>query len=111
MVQTGPARTLDKSTTFRPSRAPAIYASTSSLPPLSYPRNTNPPHTRTDQHVLGSHSRRTEFRFGALRNLWMQRSNDGTSQCFLPVSYTHLRAHETDSYLVCRLLLEKKKKQ
>src|SRR5665647_1541095 len=26
----------------------------------------------------------------------------------LSVSYTHLRAHETDSYLVCRLLLEKK---
>src|SRR5664279_4105121 len=24
-----------------------------------------------------------------------------------PVSYTHLRAHETDSYLVCSLLLEK----
>ena len=23
------------------------------------------------------------------------------------VSYTHLRAHETDSYRVCRLLLEK----
>ena len=29
---------------------------------------------------------------------------------FAAVSYTHLRAHETDSYLVCRLLLEKKKK-
>src|SRR5665647_1033449 len=28
---------------------------------------------------------------------------------YCPVSYTHLRAHETDSYLVCRLLLEKKK--
>ena len=28
----------------------------------------------------------------------------------MAVSYTHLRAHETDSYLVCRLLLEKKKK-
>ena len=28
----------------------------------------------------------------------------------ISVSYTHLRAHETDSYLVCRLLLEKKKK-
>ena len=27
----------------------------------------------------------------------------------MAVSYTHLRAHETDSYLVCRLLLEKKK--
>src|SRR5665647_2382104 len=26
------------------------------------------------------------------------------------VSYTHLRAHETDSYLVCRLLLEQKHK-
>ena len=26
------------------------------------------------------------------------------------VSYTHLRAHETLRYLVCRLLLEKKKK-
>src|SRR5665647_3854741 len=33
---------------------------------------------------------------------------DGIEVC--PVSYTHLRAHETDSYLVCRLLLEKKKK-
>ena len=30
---------------------------------------------------------------------------------YKPVSYTHLRAHETDSYLVCRLLLEKKKKE
>ena len=28
-----------------------------------------------------------------------------------PVSYTHLRAHETDSYLVCRLLLEKKNRE
>ena len=30
-------------------------------------------------------------------------------QVRVAVSYTHLRAHETDSYLVCRLLLEKKK--
>ena len=28
----------------------------------------------------------------------------------IPVSYTHLRAHETELHLVCRLLLEKKKK-
>src|SRR5450759_2856569 len=28
-----------------------------------------------------------------------------------PVSYTHLRAHETRHDIVCRLLLEKKKKQ
>src|SRR5665648_1150283 len=29
--------------------------------------------------------------------------------CLIPVSYTHLRAHETRHDLVCRLLLEKKK--
>eukprot|EP00658_Telonema_sp_P-2_P049705 TRINITY_DN37834_c0_g1_i1.p1 TRINITY_DN37834_c0_g1~~TRINITY_DN37834_c0_g1_i1.p1 ORF type:complete len:166 (+),score=49.87 TRINITY_DN37834_c0_g1_i1:127-624(+) len=29
----------------------------------------------------------------------------------LAVSYTHLRAHETPEHLVCRLLLEKKKKK
>ena len=27
---------------------------------------------------------------------------------YMPVSYTHLRAHETPEHLVCRLLLEKK---
>ena len=31
----------------------------------------------------------------------------GSRLPIIPVSYTHLRAHETDSYLVCRLLLEK----
>src|SRR5664279_2626365 len=36
-------------------------------------------------------------------------SNTTRNQIPIPVSYTHLRAHETDSYLVCRLLLEKKK--
>src|SRR5665647_470484 len=29
----------------------------------------------------------------------------GKDNKITPVSYTHLRAHETDSYLVCRLLL------
>src|SRR5678815_2850720 len=33
-----------------------------------------------------------------------------TEEGFIPVSYTHLRAHETPEHLVCRLLLEKKKK-
>ena len=32
-------------------------------------------------------------------------------QAAAPVSYTHLRAHETGRNLVCRLLLEKKKKK
>ena len=30
---------------------------------------------------------------------------------YRPVSYTHLRAHETGRNLVCRLLLEKKKEK
>ena len=30
---------------------------------------------------------------------------------YIPVSYTHLRAHETPEHLVCRLLLEKKKQK
>ena len=30
---------------------------------------------------------------------------------YAAVSYTHLRAHETGRNLVCRLLLEKKKKE
>ena len=33
----------------------------------------------------------------------------GRADLGLPVSYTHLRAHETGRNLVCRLLLEKKK--
>ena len=32
----------------------------------------------------------------------------GYTDAMTPVSYTHLRAHETRSNLVCRLLLEKK---
>ena len=50
----------------------------------------------TDNEAQGEVTERTDSRF-PLRH---------DSQ---PVSYTHLRAHETDSYLVCRLLLEKKK--
>ena len=35
---------------------------------------------------------------------------DETRHALETVSYTHLRAHETSLHLVCRLLLEKKKK-
>ena len=48
---------------------------------------------------------------GRLRGLgddWYGGGDDILRGCSA-VSYTHLRAHETDSYLVCRLLLEKKK--
>src|SRR5674536_374397 len=36
-------------------------------------------------------------------------SDDADERGEKPVSYTHLRAHETPEQLVCRLLLEKKK--
>ena len=56
---------------------------------------------------------------GYIAKISMLRLNIGSgklSSCMLsigrgPVSYTHLRAHETDSYLVCRLLLEKLKEK
>ncbi|CUX55121.1 hypothetical protein BN3590_02139 [Clostridium sp. C105KSO15] len=35
---------------------------------------------------------------------------EAKDESLIPVSYTHLRAHETRHDLVCRLLLEKKKK-
>ena len=35
----------------------------------------------------------------------------GNIEAHNAVSYTHLRAHETGRNLVCRLLLEKKKKK
>ena len=38
----------------------------------------------------------------------LEQLRDGRTVYIGAVSYTHLRAHETDSYLVCRLLLEKK---
>src|SRR5678816_1479294 len=44
-------------------------------------------------------------------NAFARRVGDETHLDYLyAVSYTHLRAHETPEHLVCRLLLEKKKK-
>src|SRR5665647_49908 len=39
------------------------------------------------------------------RVLYLTQADLVLNQRLNPVSYTHLRAHETDSYLVCRLLL------
>src|SRR5450756_2873064 len=51
-------------------------------------------------------------RFGFKRDwMWADpcRYRDPVTGHCIPVSYTHLRAHETRHDLVCRLLLEKKK--
>ena len=45
----------------------------------------------------------------AAHRLTLIKGLPGTGKTVLPVSYTHLRAHETVLDLVCRLLLEKKK--
>ena len=45
---------------------------------------------------------------GSVANLLLTQSYRLAEASLVTVSYTHLRAHETDSYLVCRLLLEKK---
>mgnify|MGYP003380452358 CR=1 FL=1 len=41
---------------------------------------------------------------------WCRAGRDEAAALQAPVSYTHLRAHETVLDLVCRLLLEKKNK-
>eukprot|EP00658_Telonema_sp_P-2_P065260 TRINITY_DN54549_c0_g1_i1.p1 TRINITY_DN54549_c0_g1~~TRINITY_DN54549_c0_g1_i1.p1 ORF type:complete len:118 (+),score=6.27 TRINITY_DN54549_c0_g1_i1:355-708(+) len=46
-----------------------------------------------------------------LTSLYPSLSGDRSTVRIQPVSYTHLRAHETPEHLVCRLLLEKKKKE
>src|SRR5665647_2874206 len=70
-----------------PTAEVASPAATSPLPPAMQPRPSDRSRSGTP-----TTSRRAP---GASRL-----SPPGT-----PVSYTHLRAHETDSYLVCRLLL------
>ena len=42
--------------------------------------------------------------------LWRQLFTVWSSNCLIPVSYTHIRAHETKAKRVCRLLREKKKR-
>ena len=60
--------------------------------------------TSFNYHKLTHNCR--DIYFDTMHNHKTKKENITTS-----VSYTHLRAHETDSYLVCRLLLEKKKKK
>src|SRR5450756_2867194 len=42
---------------------------------------------------------------------WIEENEEKKPGKGRPVSYTHLRAHETRHDIVCRLLLEKKKKK
>src|SRR5678816_4746559 len=46
---------------------------------------------------------------GAYPGIDAEERGQAEAIAYNPVSYTHLRAHETPEHLVCRLLLEKKK--
>ena len=61
-----------------------------------------------DVHTNPGLSYHTSPRLSAREELTQKEVDVRTSP--RPVSYTHLRAHETRGNLVCRLLLEKKKK-
>ena len=51
-----------------------------------------------------------ETRAGFRNDRWNWHASNPEINWMVAVSYTHLRAHETVLDLVCRLLLEKKKK-
>ena len=55
--------------------------------------------------------RRVELNQELSMTKWRECKNGEGLFCISSVSYTHLRAHETSLHLVCRLLLEKKKKK
>src|SRR5450759_5771132 len=56
-----------------------------------------------------AHDENNEFKPGDM--VWIEESKPISKlKRWTAVSYTHLRAHETRHDLVCRLLLEKKKK-
>src|SRR5665811_961481 len=59
---------------------------------------------KIDQRRFGGHT--SNYGEAAVRRACF--AADRTGHMILPVSYTHLRAHETVLDLVCRLLLEKK---
>ena len=49
-----------------------------------------------------------EHEVSVITGMQVVENMDKTKYNPIPVSYTHLRAHETGRNLVCRLLLEKK---
>eukprot|EP00658_Telonema_sp_P-2_P027528 TRINITY_DN21232_c0_g1_i2.p1 TRINITY_DN21232_c0_g1~~TRINITY_DN21232_c0_g1_i2.p1 ORF type:complete len:133 (+),score=42.01 TRINITY_DN21232_c0_g1_i2:128-526(+) len=75
-------------------------------------RRTNLPGTTGDglYVAMDSSSRQTPALALLANNLRTTDDGGKWQQYVASVSYTHLRAHETPEHLVCRLLLEKKKK-
>src|SRR5665811_2574010 len=74
---------------------------------LPIPGPVRRPSCVSEQHVRGSH--REEGAWAVFDKRYWPGGDFADHLSFAPVSYTHLRAHETVLDLVCRLLLEKKK--
>src|SRR5665647_2416555 len=73
-----------------------------------YPSRLRPPMTRLRRNDGGEGKRRSRVaRWKRLIVRTLEASQEAeisrVRSVLIPVSYTHLRAHETDSYLVCRL--------
>src|SRR5680860_1019370 len=73
----------------------------SEKPESSLPQNQD--QMETEKLIIGTY---TGDGPDKSKGIYMVTRNVKTGELSLdsPVSYTHLRAHETDSYLVCRLL-------
>src|SRR5680860_389784 len=108
-VRTIPRAALSPLPEYSPaSLAPLVRASTSEAPP---PGPSEAPTGTSCHDVFISHA--TEDKDEIVRPLATALAAKGLRVWYdefelrigdSPVSYTHLRAHETDSYLVCRLL-------
>eukprot|EP00658_Telonema_sp_P-2_P000383 TRINITY_DN10140_c0_g1_i1.p1 TRINITY_DN10140_c0_g1~~TRINITY_DN10140_c0_g1_i1.p1 ORF type:complete len:170 (+),score=64.66 TRINITY_DN10140_c0_g1_i1:163-672(+) len=70
---------------------------------------TAPTYSRYANETFADFERRYNTYYHARRGV--RGSEVNVMQEDISVSYTHLRAHETPEHLVCRLLLEKKKKK
>eukprot|EP00656_Telonema_subtile_P043313 TRINITY_DN4968_c0_g1_i12.p1 TRINITY_DN4968_c0_g1~~TRINITY_DN4968_c0_g1_i12.p1 ORF type:complete len:114 (+),score=11.98 TRINITY_DN4968_c0_g1_i12:62-403(+) len=94
-------------------RPPRSTLSSSSAASDVYKRQTVLYRTRLAAHFyhlsLDSHPTHRIVASGAIYSGVPHTDDDRLNPC--SVSYTHLRAHETVLDLVCRLLLEKKKKR
>src|SRR5678816_3395336 len=86
---------------FKPAEGVAPYFSMV-IPPPNVTGSLHMGHAlnNTLQDILCRYKRMDGYRV-----LWVPGTDHAGT-----VSYTHLRAHETPEHLVCRLLLEKKKK-